>query len=187
MARECAIEEDQPVKNKTLGWREFIKLCFKAALQVLEHHRNQADVSDLITDKSISNKLRTQRTEVHHRCPANERPNESDHEVNRMIGGKDAQVPHSRPKRIPRGQRFALFEVIFMGEHAALGASTCTGRINNARCVLALSRNEDWIALAAEFFPAERSSKVGTQRRFGNQYGFQLMLFKFGLLHHRPP
>ena len=51
---------------------------------------------------------------MHDRGAAGERADEADHEIYRVIRGEDAEVAHAGPEGIERGQRDALFEIIFV-------------------------------------------------------------------------
>src|ERR1700728_3488410 len=91
-----------------------------AAFQVLYNHGNQRYIGDAITHKCIAHELRTQRAQMHHTSSAYERSDKTHHEVDRVIGRKNAQIPHARPKGIPRRQRATLFQIVLVGENASL-------------------------------------------------------------------
>src|SRR5207248_8350563 len=63
-------------------------------------------------------------------------PDKSDHEINGVIGGQDAQVADSWRKWIPGNQRFALLQIIFVSKNASLGVPTRPGGVNNACRIL---------------------------------------------------
>ena len=86
---------------------------------------------------------------------ANKRTDESHHKIDRVIGGKNAQVAHSRPERVPGGQGDALLQVVFVREHAPFWPPTGAGGIHNASGILLLTIDEFGITLAPEFFPSE--------------------------------
>ena len=79
---------------------------------------------------------------VHHRGAADKRADKSDHEIDGVIRRKNAQVAHSGPEGIQRGQRLALLKIIFMREHAAFRPSASARGIDDAGCVISLARNE---------------------------------------------
>ena len=60
---------------------------------------------------------------MHYRRAANERAEEANHEIDSVIRRQDAEVAHARRKRIKRGERDALLEIIFVRHHAAFGAA----------------------------------------------------------------
>src|ERR1041385_4183927 len=105
---------------------------------------------------------------MHHARTANKRPDESDHKINGVIGGKNAEVAHSRPEGIPGGQRFALLQIVVVSKHAALGLPACAGGIYDASRVFPLARHENWLALALEIFPAESTAQIRAGRGFGD-------------------
>ena len=114
-------------------------LALQSALQILEHHRHQAHVSDFVTHERIAHELRPQRPQMHDARATHKRPDEAHHEINRVIGRKNAQVAHARPEWIQRSQRLALLQIIFMGHHAALGPPAGPRGINDAGHILALA------------------------------------------------
>src|SRR5205823_10007558 len=111
------------------------------------------DIRDPVANECIAHELRPQSTQMHHTCAAYKWPNESDHEINGVVCGKNAQVTHSRPERIPRRQRFALLEIIFVGQHAAFWPAPRAGGIHDASGILSFTGDQTRIAFAAEFFP----------------------------------
>src|SRR5580693_8849428 len=111
---------------------------------------------------------------MHDRGAARERPEESDHEVDRVIRGQDAEVAHTWPKRIKRGERDALFEVIFVRHHAAFGTAARAGRIDDAGYFFARAWNECWFAAAAKFFPALSATEVSVRWCFRHENGAQV-------------
>ncbi len=103
---------------------------------------------------------------------ADERAEEADHEVDRVIGGKDAEIAHAGSKGVDRSERDALLEIIFVGHHAAFGAAAGAGGVDDGGEVTALARNECGFAAAAEFFPAFCFGKIVVWRGFGNEDRF---------------
>ena len=108
---------------------------------------------------------------MHHRRAANERAEEAHHEIDRVVRRQDAQVPDARPKGIERGQRDALFEIIFVRDHAALRTAAGPRGIHDARDVPTLARNKLGFARAAEFFPALRTMEVRIGGGFRDEHG----------------
>ena len=60
---------------------------------------------------------------MHYRRTANEGAEETNHEIDRVIRRQDAEVAHTRRKRIERSERDALLEIIFVRHHAAFGTA----------------------------------------------------------------
>jgi hypothetical protein len=73
-------------------------------LTIIGHERY---VSDAIPHKSVAHKFRTQSAQMNDARTAYEWSDEAHHEIDRVIGGQDAQIAHARPERIPGGQRDA--------------------------------------------------------------------------------
>ena len=174
-------------KTKRFGFRQRLKLGFEPSLQVLEHHGNQAHVSDLVADESVAHEFRPQGAQMHDTRAANKRPDKADHEIDGMVGGQNAQIANARPEGIQRDQRLALFQIILMSEHASLGTSAGARRIDDAGHILTLARNKYGIALAAKIFPAERSRKFRPRRRFGDQNSLHFVVLELRRLHDRAP
>ena len=103
-----------------------------------------------------------------HACAANERADESDHEINRVVCGQNAEIPHSGPEWIPSGQRLALLEIIFVSEYATLGAAAGAGGIHDASCVFPSAGYKVRVALAAKFFPAISTAELCGGWRLGH-------------------
>src|SRR5437899_3381954 len=104
---------------------------------------------------------------MHYARPAYKRTDKAHHEIDGVIGGKNAQVAHAGPERVPGGQRGALLQVVFVGEYAALGAPTRSRRVDDAGDIFALALDENGLTLAVEVFPAISAAQVRAQRRLG--------------------
>src|SRR6266852_9614553 len=117
---------------------------------------------------------------MNHGSATSERSDKTHHEINGMVGGKNAEITHPGPERVERGERHALLKIILAGHHTALGTAAGARGINDAGGVFAAARNESRLAGAAEFLPAARSGKIGIGRRFGDEDGLQLMFAKRG-------
>ena len=134
---------DEPIQNQALRSGKRLKFSLEPSLKILEHHRNQTHVSDLVTDKRIADQFGPESTQMNDARSANKWPDKSDHEINGVIGGQDAQVADSWRKWIPGNQRFALLQIIFVSKNASLGVPTRPGGVNNACRILALSRHKN--------------------------------------------
>src|SRR5437764_3223593 len=128
-ARQELVRANHCVEQTALPGRQFIELRAQTTFEVLHDHRNKGNVSDAITNKSVADELRPQRTQMHDTGSADKWPNETHHEINGMIRRQDTEVFHSRPKWIPSRQRSALLQIVFMREDAALGAAARPGGI----------------------------------------------------------
>src|SRR6266403_2847661 len=99
-------------------------------------------------------------------CTAYEGVEKTQHEVNRVVRWKNAEVGCTRPQRIQSRECYALLEIVFVGHHAAFGAAAGAGGIDDGGDVAALTRDERGFAVAAKFFPALCSGKIGVWRGF---------------------
>src|SRR5262249_541951 len=107
--------------------------------------------------------------------PASERPEEANHEVNRVIGRKDAEITDPGPEGIKRRKGDALLEIVFVGHHAAFGAATCPGGVDDAGEVFALARSEAGRRFfGAEFLPTVSAGEVGGGGSFGEENALQV-------------
>src|SRR5262249_40836675 len=95
-----AIDLDHPVEYESLERRQFVEALLQTRLQVFQNQRGQRDIGDLVARERFAHEFRTQRPQVHHGSAANERADESDHEVYRVVRWQDAQVSHTRPERV---------------------------------------------------------------------------------------
>ena len=175
------------IQNRALPRRQLVELRAQPALQVLHDHRHQRHISDAVAHKSIAHKLRTQRAQMHHARSAHKRSDESHHEIDRVIRGQNTQVPHSRPEWIPRRQRPALLQIIFVREHAAFRASARSRRIHDAGHIVPLAHDEIRRAFALEVLPPERACQFRAQRGFGHENELGLNFVKVRRLHDRAP
>src|SRR5205823_10165096 len=125
-------------------------------------------ISDFVAHESVANEFRPKSTEMDHARAADERADESDHEIDRVVCGQNAEIPRSGPEWIPGSQGLALLEIIFMSEYATLGAAAGAGGIHDASCVFAGAGYKVRVALAAEFFPAISTAELCGGRRLGH-------------------
>src|SRR5271157_586798 len=121
--RKRFIRGDKCVENPAFAGRKLVEPCLQTLLQIFQHEWNEADVSDLVFRKRLAHKLRPQRPQMHYGRPANERPEETNHEVDGVIRRQDAEVAHAWRKRIKGGESDALLEIILVRHHAAFGTA----------------------------------------------------------------
>ena len=79
-------------------------------LQIFQNQRDQADVGDFVFREGFANEFGAEGAEVDDRSSASERPEKADHEVNRVIRRKDAEVTDAGPEGIERSEGDALLE-----------------------------------------------------------------------------
>src|SRR4029077_5022219 len=103
---------------------------------------------------------------MNHLRSARERPDKSNHEVNRVIRRQNAEVSYAGPKWKERGESHALLEIIFVCQNAAFRPPSCPRGINNASRVFASSLNEARRASSAKILPPFRSVKFSAFRCF---------------------
>src|SRR5882762_9949245 len=131
--RECAIHTDQGIQRAPLSRRQRRKSFSQAALQILQDQRHDSHVGDLVSRKRLANEFWPQSAQVDDGAAAGEWHDESAHEINRMVRRNYAQVTRAGPEGKNRRNGAALFEVILMGQDAALRPASGTGGINDAR------------------------------------------------------
>src|SRR5215470_2188077 len=106
------------------------------------------------------------------RGSTSERTEEADHEVDRVVGGKNAEVAHARPKRVQRSEGDALLEIIFVRHHTALRAPAGPRGVDDAGEIFALAGDQYRRSIfVSECFPTLRSRKIGVWRSLGDQNG----------------
>src|SRR6266853_1847115 len=108
---------------------------------------------------------------MHDAGAAGERAEKTDHKIDGVVSGENAEVTHAWPKWIERSERYTLLEIIFVGHHAAFGAAAGSGRIDDGRDVLAFAGHEGGRDASAKFFPALGASEIGVGRRFADEDG----------------
>src|SRR5260370_35078314 len=99
-------------------------------MHIFQDQWHQAHVSDFVFRKRFADEFRPKRAQMDDARSAGERAEKTDHEIDGMICRKNDEVATAWPKRIERGEGDALFEIIFMHHHAALGTAACTGRLD---------------------------------------------------------
>ncbi len=107
-------------------------------------------------------------------CAADEGIEKTQHEINRVVRWKNAEVGCTRPEGIQSRKCYALLEIVFVGHHAAFGSAAGAGGVDDGRDVAALTRDEHGFAVAAEFFPAFCAGEIGVWRGFRDENGFQI-------------
>ena len=162
-------------------------LPLEPSLQILEHHRNQAHMRDLVADEGVAHEFRTQSPQMHDAGSANKRTDKTNHEINGVVGRQNAEVAHTRPEGVPRDQCLALLQVIFVGKHTSLGPAASPRGIDDAGHILTLPRHKHGITLAAKIFPALRPCKISTRRRLGHQHGLHFVVLELRQLHEGAP
>src|SRR5438270_748700 len=80
----------------------------QTVLEILQDERDKADVRDLIFREGFTDKFRAQRAEMHDRSSTNERSEKSDHEVDRVVGGQNAEIAETGCEGIEGSQSNAL-------------------------------------------------------------------------------
>src|SRR5690349_17529704 len=118
---------------------------------------------------------------------ASEGHDEAAHEVDGMIGGNDAEITRSRPKRKNGSYGHALLEIVFVREDAALGATAGAGRINDAGGIAAPALHKYWLARILKFFPAFCAAEIGMRGRVTYDYGADGESFEFVVLRDGAP
>jgi len=141
-------------------------------LQIFQDQRDEAYIGDFVFRESFADIFRSERPEMHNSGAADEGPEETDHEINRVIGGKDAEIAKTGSEGIDGSERDALLEIILVGHHAAFWAAAGAGGIDDGGHVAALTRNEGGFPGAAKFFPAKCAGKISIWWCFGDEDGF---------------
>src|SRR5882672_12049617 len=134
------IDCNNGVEDFALAGGKGVKASLQTFLEILKDQGDKADIGDFVFWEGFADKFGPQSSEMHHRRTADEGPEEADHEVDRMIGGQDAEVAKVGSERIERGERNALFHIIFVSHHAALGAAASAGGIHDRCYVLTCAR-----------------------------------------------
>src|ERR1700691_4139903 len=106
---------------------------------------------------------------MHDGRAANERAEEADHEIDRVIRRQNTEIAIPGREWIERRERDALLQIIVVLHHAALRASAGTRRIDDGREIAAVARRENRrLRLRLRVFPALRSIEISVRRRFGD-------------------
>src|ERR1700747_3169448 len=98
---------------------------------------------------------------MYHAGSAHERTDEADHEIDGGIRGQDAQIAHSGPKWVPRGERPTLLQIVFVRQDGPCGAATGTRGVDDAGDIVFLAHHEIRRALPLEVLPAKCTRKIG--------------------------
>jgi hypothetical protein len=159
----------ESVEDFAFGRRQGIEARLQALLEILEDERNEAYVGDFVLGERFAQVFRAKSAQMNHGCPADERPEESHHEIDSMIGGKNAEVSHAGCEGIDRREGDALFQVVFVGHYTALRAATGTRGVNDCRRVFVCASNETRLATSAKIFPAPGAFQGSAWRRFGDE------------------
>src|SRR5215813_2647617 len=107
---------------------------------------------------------------MYDRRAAHERADEPDHEIYRMVGWQDAQVAHARPEGVERRERDALFQIVFVRQHAAFRTASGARRIDDAGPVRSFAWNEVRFAFDFRVFPSNRATQVDFLRGAGDDH-----------------
>src|SRR4030095_2421807 len=166
---EGLVHRDEKFEGLPFAWRKFGEARFQAFLEIFQDQRDEADISDFVASEGFADELRTERAQMDDAGAAGKGAEKANHEINRVIGGKDTEITDARPEGIERSQRNALFEIIFVRHRADLRARTGPGRRDNGSDVLAAAGNEGRFAGFAKLFPAVRAGKIGVGGSFGNE------------------
>src|SRR5207244_13066601 len=118
--------------------------------------------------KSVGHVFGPERAQMNDRPAGDKLIEETKHEIDGVVGGKDAEIAGAGPHRIERREWEALLQIIFVRHHAAFRAATRSGGVDDAGRVLALARDKNRLARAAKFFPALRAGEVDVCGSFGN-------------------
>src|SRR5882672_3783144 len=110
---------------------------------------------------------------MHDTGAAGERAEKADHKIDGVVGGENAEVTDAGPEWIERSERCTLFEIIFVGHHAAFGAAAGAGGVDDGCDVLACAGYQGGRDAASKFFPALGASEIGVARRFADQDGLE--------------
>ena len=185
--RQQLVQSDHAVQQKSFATWEFVELGTEAALQVLQNHRHQCNISDFVAHERVTHVVWPQCTQVDDAGSAHKRSDEAHHKIDRVIGGQNAQVANAGPERVPGRQCATLFQIILVGEHATLRTAAGAGRIHNAGHIVFLPHDKIGSAFAFEIFPAISSGKIGANWSFGDENDLGLNVGERGGLRDRPP
>src|SRR5262249_17828109 len=148
------VDGNEFVEDFAFPRRQLIESGLQTLLQVFQNQRYKADVGDFVLRERFANVLGPERAEVDDTSTASERTEKGHQELNCVVGGEDAEITNARPEGIERSERDALFQVIFVRHHAALGAAAGAGGIDNASEVLAFAQDERRLSFpVCKFFP----------------------------------
>ena len=186
-ARKELIDQDCAIEDEAFPSRQGLEIAAHAALQILDNHRYERNVSDAVAHKGVANVFRTQRAQVHDTCSAHKRPDEADHEINRVVSRQNAQVAHARPEGIPRSQRLALLKIISLREDTALRAASGPRGIYDAGWIFALAGDENRIPFTPKLLPSKGCFQVGCWRRFRHQHNTELVVLEVRVLGNSTP
>src|SRR5947207_179958 len=173
------IEGNESVENFPFDWRNSGKLCLQTFLQIFEDERNEANVGDFIFGESLANKFGAQGAQVNDAGSTGKWTEKADHEIDGVIRWQNAEIADAGPEWIERSESDTLFEIIFVGHHAAFGAAAGAGGVDDGGEVFAFAGNElrSGAGIGTFFelgFPAVSASEIGVGRSFGNENGFQI-------------
>src|SRR5262245_28997924 len=110
---------------------------------------------------------------MHYAGSTGEWAEEADHEIDGVIGWENAEVAHAGREGIERGEGDALFEIVFVGHHTALGKTAGARGIDDGGDVLAFARGKCRFRAYAEFFPAMGAEEIGAGGGFGDEDSLQ--------------
>src|SRR5712664_2006048 len=172
--RECFVDADKRVKNSSFARRQAVETCLKTFLQIFQNERDEADVGDFVFGEGFADIFGPHGAKMNDGSATDKGAEEADHEVDGVIGRKDAEVAETWSEGIDRSEGDALLEIVFVGHHAAFGAAAGAGGVDDGGDVAALAWDEGGFASSAKFFPALRAGEIGVWRGFGNEERFQI-------------
>src|SRR5262249_41078676 len=130
---ERRIYGSESLEDFAFGRRQGIEARLQTLLEIFEDERNETYIGDFIFGERFAHVCRAKSAQMNHCCPADERPEESHHEIDSMVGGKNAEVSHARCEGIDRREGDALFQVVFVGHYTAFRAATGARGVNDCR------------------------------------------------------
>ena len=111
-------------------------------LEGFEEQRHHRHVGDALLLQRVGDQLRAEGPLVHHRRAAGEGPDEAAHEVDRVVGRQHREVAVAAPEGEDLGEAAVLFEVVVVGQDAALRVTPGPGGVDEGRLIGAAPRHE---------------------------------------------
>src|SRR5712675_3800883 len=158
--REGFVDGNEGIEDFSFARRQSVESRLQPFLQIFQDQRDEAYIGDFVFRESFADIFRSERAEMHHSGTADEGAEKTDHEINRVIGGEDAEIAKAGSEGVDGSERDALLEIVFVSHHAAFWAAAGAGGIDDGGHVAALARNEGRFPGAAKFLPANRAGKI---------------------------
>src|SRR5882672_61013 len=171
---EGFVDTNERIEDFSFARRKSVESRSQTYLQIFQDQWHETDIGDFVFWKCFADIFGAESAEMHHRGAADEGAEETNHEVDCVIGGKDTQVAKAGSEGIDRGQRDTLLEIILVGHHAAFGAAAGAGGIDDGGDIAAPTRDEGRFAVAAEFFPAMCTKEIDVCWSLRNQNGLEI-------------